>query len=84
MEQHIRFCTSSDGTRIAYATVGQGPPLVRSLGWLTHLECEWENPLWRTFIGGMSTRYLFVRYDGRGMGCRCSVILSASRGLTAP
>jgi class 3 adenylate cyclase/pimeloyl-ACP methyl ester carboxylesterase len=68
MEQQIRFCTSSDGTRIAYATVGQGPPLVRGLGWLTHLEYEWENPLWRTFIDGMSRQNLFVRYDGRGMG----------------
>jgi class 3 adenylate cyclase len=68
MEQHIRFCTSSDGTRIAYATVGQGPPLVRGLGWLTHLEYEWENPLWRTFIDGMSRQNLFVRFDGRGMG----------------
>jgi len=67
-EQHIRFCTSSDGTRIAYATVGQGPPLVRALGWFTHLEYEWENPLWRTFIDGMSRQNLFVRYDGRGMG----------------
>jgi len=68
MEQQIRFCTSSDGTRIAYATVGQGPPLVRVLGWLTHVECEWENLLWRPFIDAMSTQYLFVRYDGRGMG----------------
>jgi len=68
MEQHIRFCTSSDGTRIAYATVGQGPPLVRCLGWLTHLEYEWGNPLWRFFIDAMSRRYLFVRFDGRGMG----------------
>jgi class 3 adenylate cyclase/pimeloyl-ACP methyl ester carboxylesterase len=68
MEQQIRFCTSSDGTRIAYATVGQGPPLVRALGWLTHLEYEWENPLWRLFIDAMSRRYLLVRFDGRGMG----------------
>ena len=68
MEQQIRFCTSSVGTRIAYATVGQGPPLVRVLGWLTHVECEWENLLWRPFIDAMSTQYLFVRYDGRGMG----------------
>jgi len=48
--------------------VGQGPPLVRALGWLTHLEYEWENPLWRFFIDGMSRRYLLVRFDGRGMG----------------
>ena len=68
MEQQIRFCTTSDGVRIAYATVGQGPPLIRALGWFTHLEYEWENPLWRTFIDGLSRQNLFVRYDGRGMG----------------
>lgn len=68
MEQQIRFCTSSDGTRIAYAGVGQGPPLVRVLGWLTHLEVEWENHLWRTFIQVLSQHFLFVRFDGRGMG----------------
>jgi class 3 adenylate cyclase/predicted alpha/beta hydrolase len=42
--------------------------LVRCLGWLTHLEYEWGNPLWRFFIDAMSRRYLFVRFDGRGMG----------------
>ncbi|UCH86867.1 MAG: alpha/beta fold hydrolase [Dehalococcoidia bacterium] len=68
MEQQIRFCTSTDGTRIAYATVGQGLPLVRVLCWFTHLEAEWTNPLWRGFIDGLSRRLLFVRYDGRGMG----------------
>jgi class 3 adenylate cyclase/pimeloyl-ACP methyl ester carboxylesterase len=68
MEQQIRFCISVDGTRIACATVGQGPPLVRALGWFTHLEYEWENPLWRTFIDGMSRQNVLVRYDGRGMG----------------
>ncbi len=28
MEQQIPFCTSADGARIAYATIGEGPPLV--------------------------------------------------------
>jgi class 3 adenylate cyclase len=68
MEQQIRFCTTSDGVRIAYATVGQGPPLVRVLGWFTHLELEWENPLWRSRIDGLSRRLTLVHYDGRGMG----------------
>jgi len=67
-EQQVRFCTTSDGVRIAYASVGQGPPLVRVLGWLTHLEVEWENPLWRTFIQALCRHFLFIRYDGRGMG----------------
>jgi class 3 adenylate cyclase len=68
MEQQIRFCTTSDGVRIAYATVGQGLPVVRVLGWFTHLEVEWGNPLWRSFIDGLSRRLLLIRYDGRGMG----------------
>jgi class 3 adenylate cyclase/pimeloyl-ACP methyl ester carboxylesterase len=68
MEQQIRFCTASDDVRIAYALVGQGPPLVRVLGWFTHLEYEWENPIWRSFIDAFSRRFRLIRYDGRGMG----------------
>jgi len=66
MEQQIRFCTTSDGVRIAYATVGQGPPVVRVLGWCTHLEFDWE--LWRPSIEPLAQDHLVVRYDGRGMG----------------
>ncbi|MDP2676002.1 MAG: adenylate/guanylate cyclase domain-containing protein [Dehalococcoidia bacterium] len=68
MEQQIRFCTTSDGVRIAYATVGEGPPLVRVLGWFTHLEYEWKTPLWRPTIEGLSASHKLVRYDGRGTG----------------
>jgi pimeloyl-ACP methyl ester carboxylesterase/class 3 adenylate cyclase len=68
MEQQIRFCRTSDGVRIAYATVGQGQPLVRVLGWVTHLEQEWETPFRRVAYEALSARHLFIRYDGRGMG----------------
>ena len=70
MEQQIRFCTTSDGVRIAYATVGQGPPIVRVLGWFTHLEFEWERPDWQRWFtwGLLAQSQLYVRYDGRGMG----------------
>jgi class 3 adenylate cyclase/pimeloyl-ACP methyl ester carboxylesterase len=68
MEQQIRFCTTSDGVRIAYATVGQGPPVVRVLGWFTHLEYELENPRWRRIYEGMTAMFSYTRYDGRGMG----------------
>ena len=44
LRQEIRFCTASDGTRIAYSTVGNGPPLVKAANWLNHLEYEWESP----------------------------------------
>jgi class 3 adenylate cyclase len=68
MEQQIRFCTSSDGVRIAYATVGQGSPVVRIRPWFTHLEFEWESPMWRSLIDRLSARHLLIRHDGRGMG----------------
>jgi pimeloyl-ACP methyl ester carboxylesterase len=68
MEQDIRFCKTSDGVRIAYASVGQGPPLIRALGWATHLEYEWQSPLWRHFIEALARHHTLIRYDGRGTG----------------
>ena len=68
MEQHIRFCTSSDGTRIAYATVGQGWPVISIRPWFTHLEFEWENSMFRSSIERVSARHLLIRHDARGMG----------------
>ncbi len=68
MEQEIRFCTTSDGVRIAYATVGQGPPLVKAANWLNHLEFDWRSPVWRHWLEEMSKDHLFVRYDERGTG----------------
>jgi pimeloyl-ACP methyl ester carboxylesterase/DNA-binding CsgD family transcriptional regulator len=67
-EQRIRFCTSPDGVRIAYATTGSGPPLVKAANWLTHLEYDWHSPLWRHWITELSRGYTFVRYDERGCG----------------
>ena len=46
-KQEIRFCTSHDGVRIAYARSGHGPPLVKVANWLSHLEFDWESPVWR-------------------------------------
>jgi pimeloyl-ACP methyl ester carboxylesterase len=40
MEQQIHFCTTHDDVQIAYATVGQGPPLLKAANWLSHL--EWD------------------------------------------
>ncbi len=68
MEQQIRFCTTSDGVSIAYATVGEGPPLIRAVGWFTHLEFERQSPIWRHVVEGLARKHMFVRYDGRGTG----------------
>ena len=68
MEQQIRFCTTSDGVRIAYATVGEGPPLVYATGWPVHLELEWEKPFVRRFLEQLADGFTLIRYDMRGSG----------------
>lgn len=68
LDQHIRFCRSDDGTRIAYATSGDGPTLVKSANWMTHLDYDWESPVWRHWLGDLSEGHTLVRYDERGCG----------------
>ena len=67
-EQQIRFCTSSDGVSLAYATVGEGPPLVKAANWLNHLEYDWNTPVWRHWITELSRDHTLIRYDERGCG----------------
>ncbi|HEV8574540.1 MAG TPA: alpha/beta fold hydrolase [Dehalococcoidia bacterium] len=67
-EQRIRFCTTSDGVRIAYATVGSGLPLVYATGWPVHLEVEWEKPFVRRFLEALALGVTLIRYDMRGSG----------------
>jgi pimeloyl-ACP methyl ester carboxylesterase len=68
LKQNIRFCTSRDGTRIAYATMGQGPPLVRAAHTFTHLEFELNSPVWSPWLAELSRSNTLVRYDQRGCG----------------
>jgi pimeloyl-ACP methyl ester carboxylesterase/DNA-binding CsgD family transcriptional regulator len=65
---HIRFCASRDGTRIAFATGGSGPPLVRAAHWLSHLNHEKRCPLWGPWVSLLGRRHKLIRYDGRGCG----------------
>jgi len=66
--QQIRFCSAADGTRIAYATSGRGPPLVKAANWLSHLEYDWESPVWTPILAELSRDHTLVRYDERGCG----------------
>jgi pimeloyl-ACP methyl ester carboxylesterase len=68
MEQEIRFCTTADDVRIAYASVGSGPPLVKAANWLNHLEFDWESPIWRHLLDEFSRDHRLIRYDERGNG----------------
>jgi pimeloyl-ACP methyl ester carboxylesterase/DNA-binding winged helix-turn-helix (wHTH) protein len=68
VRQRIQFCTSPDGVNIAYATSGLGPPLVKPANWMTHLEYDWESPVWRHWLRELSRERMLVRYDERGCG----------------
>jgi len=64
----IRFCTSPDGVRLAFGMHGSGPPLVRVATWLTHLQYDWDSPLWRHWLDGLADGRTLLRYDERGSG----------------
>lgn len=66
--QELRFCTSRDGTRIAVASIGAGPPLVRAAHWLSHVEHDLNSPVWRPWLDELSRDHRYVRYDQRGCG----------------
>lgn len=68
LSQSIRFCNSSDGTRIAMASCGEGPVILRAAHWLSHVDYDLESPVWRPWLHALSARNRFVRYDPRGCG----------------
>lgn len=66
--QHLRFVTAADGPRIAVASVGSGPALVRAAHWLSHVEHDPASPVWRPWLAALSSQHTYVRYDQRGCG----------------
>ncbi len=67
-EQQIKFCKSRDGARIAMATLGRGPPLLRTAHWLSHAEHDARSPVWTHWLQELSRDHTYIRYDQRGCG----------------
>jgi pimeloyl-ACP methyl ester carboxylesterase len=67
-DDHVRYCRSFDGTRIALAVSGRGPPVVLLPSWLTHLGLQPRSVAWRPWIAALASRHTLVRYDPRGCG----------------
>src|SRR6185503_15672921 len=61
--QQIQFCRAHDGVRIAYAKSGDpgAPPLVKPANWLTHLEVDWNSPVWRHWLTEMGRGHTLIR-----------------------
>jgi pimeloyl-ACP methyl ester carboxylesterase/DNA-binding winged helix-turn-helix (wHTH) protein len=66
--QQVRFCRSADGVNLAVATCGEGFPVVRTGTWLTHIQQDWESPVWAPSFRRLAARLCLVRYDPRGCG----------------
>ncbi|MBV6725982.1 alpha/beta fold hydrolase [Nocardioides daeguensis] len=66
--QEVRFCRTDDGVRLAWARHGAGPPLLIVSCWLSHLQHDWQSPVWRHFLDDLGEVATVVRYDERGFG----------------
>lgn len=66
--QRIRYVHTPDGVRLAWAEAGAGQTLIKAANWMTHLEYDWESPLWQHWLRFFSDNFHFVRHDERGCG----------------
>ena len=67
-QQDVRFCRAPDGVRFAYAVHVSGPALVITTCWLSHLQHDWQSPVWRHFLRDLGKVATIIRYDERGHG----------------
>lgn len=68
LDQTIRFLKATDGAKLAYACSGSGAPIIKAANWLSHLEFDWQSPVWRHWFSFLSNGRRLVRYDPRGCG----------------
>jgi len=67
-KQQIAFCRGGDNVNIAFAAIGSGQPLIKTANWLTHLEYDWDSPVWSPMLHWLASKTRLVRYDSRGNG----------------
>ena len=64
----VRYARSG-GLSIAYQVLGQGPPDVVFIpGFISHLELNWDSPLYRPLMERISRFARLVIFDKRGTG----------------
>ena len=70
LQQRVRFASAGDGVSLAWASVGddEAPVLVKAANWLSHLELDWEAPIWSPLYRELARARRFIRYDERGCG----------------
>lgn len=68
LTQRVQFCITPDNVQLAYASVGEGPDLLKAPNWLNHIEYEWRSPVWGPAFAALARRCRLVRFDQRGNG----------------
>ena len=68
LKQRVQFTASADGTQIAYASVGEGPAILKAPHWMNHIEYEWSNLVWGPFLNTFAQQNRLVRFDQRANG----------------
>lgn len=68
MRSSVQYVTTADAVRLAWTRTGSGPTLVKAANWLTHLQYDWESPLWRHWLEFLGGHFTLIRYDERGCG----------------
>ena len=69
MEPRIQYAKTKDGVRRAFATYGEGDPIVMAFNPVgSHVQLEWQQPLYRVAISDMAAARMVIRFDPRGVG----------------
>lgn len=66
-EQRTAFFHVS-GYRIAFASVGKGPPVVLPAWWVSNIVEDWKDSRFRHFLGLLASGRRVIRYDRLGCG----------------
>lgn len=68
MDYQVRFCTTADGVRIAYTTIGGGFPLVEVTAWPADFAAYLRHETGRHGRGRLAEDRMLVLADRRGQG----------------
>lgn len=67
-QQRVRFAVAPDGVQLAWASIGEGAPVLKAPNWLNHLEYEWRSPVGGPMYAELARHCRLVRFDQRGNG----------------
>ena len=69
MEPRIKYAKTSDGVNIAFTTYGEGSAVVwSSQPGASHVQREWQIPIFRAAFAPFAAQRMLVRFDTRGVG----------------